>query len=66
MEETPEEEVRKFGNKYAEDIEYGLNRERIMFVLKGHVSYVFVGLASEYRTKRIAYNCLIFIRKESL
>ena len=47
------EDARKFGNKYAEDIEYGLNRERIMFGLKGHVSYVFVGLASEYRTKRI-------------
>lgn len=36
------EDVRKFGNKYADDIEYGLNRERIMFGLKGHVSYVFV------------------------
>lgn len=39
------EDVRKFGRKYAEDIEYGLNKQRIMFGLKGHISYEFVGPA---------------------
>lgn len=41
------EDVRKFGKKYAEDVEYGLNKERIMFGLKGHISYIFVGPAHE-------------------
>jgi hypothetical protein len=41
------EDVRKFGKKYAEDIEYGLNKERIMFGMKGHISYIFVGPAHE-------------------
>lgn len=41
------EDIRKFGKKYAEDVEYGLNKERIMFGLKGHISYIFVGPAHE-------------------
>ena len=35
-------DLRKYGQKLAEDIEYGKERERIMFGIKGHHSCVFV------------------------
>ena len=41
------EDVRKFGHQYAKDLEYGANRERIMFGLKGKITYTFLGPAYE-------------------
>lgn len=35
-------DLRKYGQKLAEDIEYGKERERIMLGQKGHHSCVFV------------------------
>lgn len=55
------ENAREFGYKYANDIEYGLNRERIMFGLKEKISYVFIGLASEYRTKRVKRDSINYL-----